>query len=73
MYQESARTLKSVIQDAPYFDAYSDFQKYTMKTSGLQGRLYFKSLRLLLTGAEHGPEISDIYRHLKNYLAEVVK
>ncbi len=73
MYQESAQTLKAVIQNAPFFEEYTDFEQHTMKASGLKGRFYFKSLRLLLTGAEHGPEISDIYKYLKNYLAEVVK
>ncbi len=72
-YQQSAQTLKSVIQEAPFFEEYSDFQNHTMQQSGLKGKFYFKSLRLLLTGAEHGPEISDIYKYLKNYLAEVVK
>ncbi len=72
-YQESTNILKPIIQNAPFFEEYADFQQYTMQHSGLKGKDYFKSLRLLLTGAEHGPEISDIYKYLKNYLAEVVK
>ncbi len=72
-YEESAQALKAAILNAPFFEEYADFQKHTMQQSGLKGKFYFKSLRLLLTGAEHGPEISDIYKYLKNYLAEVVK
>ncbi len=73
MFVDSVEALKAAIKAAPFFGEYSDFQKYTMKESGLKGKFYFKSLRLILTGAEHGPEIADIYKHLKNYLAEIVK
>jgi len=42
-----------------------------MKESGLKGKNFFNPLRLLLTGAEHGPELSDIYPLIKSYLLEV--
>ena len=32
-----------------------------MKISGLKGKNFFKPLRLFLTGAENGPELSKIY------------
>ncbi len=73
IYKESVDALKVAIQAAPYFKEYSDFQKHTMQESGLKDEFYFKSLRLILTGAQDGPELSDIYKNLKNYLAEVVK
>ena len=44
-----------------------------MKESGLKGKNFFKPLRILLTGAEHGPDIAEIYKHLKNYIGEIVK
>ncbi|HZF71409.1 hypothetical protein [Sulfuricurvum sp.] len=44
-----------------------------MEHSGLKGKNLFKPLRLLLSGAEHGPEMGDLYTHIKNYLKEVVK
>jgi len=30
-------------------------------------------LRVLLTGANSGPDLSDIYPHIKNYLGEIIK
>jgi glutamyl-tRNA synthetase len=44
-----------------------------MNESGLKGENFFKPLRLLLTGAGHGPDIADIYKYLKNYIGEIVK
>ena len=44
-----------------------------MQQSNLKGKNFFKPLRLLLTGTEHGPEVKDIYKALKNYIKEVAK
>ena len=44
-----------------------------MKESGLKDENFFQPLRLLLTGAEHGPDIAEIYKYLKNYIGEIVK
>jgi len=65
------RTMETLVQDAPMFAKYEDFQTYVMKESGLRGANFFKPLRLLLTGAEHGPELSDIYPLIKSYLLEI--
>ena len=70
---EQATKLKEVIKEAPYFEDYNEFKKYVMKTSELKGKNFFKPLRLLLTGAEHGPDISELYKYLKNYIGEIVK
>ncbi len=70
---ESANIMVDVIKNAPYFEEYDDFKKYIMKESGLKGENFFKPLRLLLTGAEHGPDIAGIYKYLKNYIGEIVK
>ena len=65
------RTMEILIQNAPMIDTFDDFKSYMMKESGLKGKNFFSPLRLLLTGAEHGPELSDIYPLLKSYLLEV--
>ncbi len=72
-FQESIDILKDTIKKAPYFEEYNEFKKYLMKESNLKGKNFFKPLRLLLTGAEHGPDISEIYKHIKNYIGEIVK
>ncbi len=70
---EDAEILKNVIIKAPHFEAFEDFKSYLMKESGLDAERFSKPLRLLLSGAEHGPEVADMYPYLKNYLGEIVK
>jgi len=65
------RTMETLIQDAPMFHDFSAFESYVMKETGLTGKDFFIPLRLLLTGAEHGPELSDIYPLIKAYILEI--
>lgn len=71
--KESADIMVKTIKSAPYFDAYDDFKNYIMKESGLKGKNFFRPLRLLLTGSEHGPDIALVYKYIKNYIGEIVK
>jgi len=68
---EQMRIMEKLIADAPMIDTFDEFKSYIMKESGLKGKNFFKPLRLLLSGAEHGPELSDIYPLIKSYLLEV--
>jgi len=70
---ESAESIKSVIMGAPYFDKYDEFKNYIIKESGLKGEDYSKALRILLTNAQDGPDLAEIYKYLKNYIGEIVK
>jgi len=70
---EQMRTLRDALKTAPKFETFDELESYLMKTTGLKGKNFFKPLRLLLTGSEHGPELSHLYPHLKSYLMEIVK
>ena len=70
-WSEEMRTLEALIQEAPMFTKFEDFKAYITKASGLKDEAFFKPLRLLLTGAEQGPELSDIYPLIKSYLLEI--
>jgi len=72
-FEEQAKIMTKTIKNAPYFEEYDDFKNYIMKESGLKGKNFFKPLRLLLTGAEHGPDVAEVYKYLKNYIGEIVK
>lgn len=65
------RTMETLIQDAPMFHEFSAFETYLLEKSGLSGKAFFGPLRLLLTGAQHGPELSDIYPLIKPYILEI--
>lgn len=72
-FEEQSEIMVETIKNAPYFEEYNDFKNYVMKESGLKGQSFFKPLRLLLTGADHGPDVSEIYKYLKNYIGEIIK
>ncbi len=72
-FAEAAKTISEAITNAPYFEEYEDFKSHIMKESGLNDQNFFKPLRLLLTGAEYGPDIALVYKYIKNYIGEIVK
>ena len=72
-FKKQSTLLRAAIKNAPYFDKYEDFKNHIMQASGLKGENFSKPLRLLLTGAEHGPDIAEIYKYLKNYIGEIAK
>ena len=70
---ETVAIIKPIIKDAPFMQSFNEFKSYLMKKSGLEEELFIKSLRFLLTGSMSGPEVSDMYPFLKNYLPEIIK
>jgi glutamyl-tRNA synthetase len=61
------------IKSAPYFEEYADLKAYITKETELEDEKIIQALRLLLTNAQQGPELSEIYKYLKNYLGEIIK
>ena len=72
-FAKQSALMIETIKNAPYFEEYNDFENYIMKKSGLKDENFLKPLCLVLTGAEHGPDIAEIYKYLKNYIGEIVK
>ena len=68
---EEMRAIEEIIQSAPMIDDFDDFTAHIVHMTGLKGENLFTPLRLLLTGAEDGPELSEIYPLIKSYLLEV--
>lgn len=65
------RIIEKIIADAPDFDTFNALKKHITKESGLKGKNLFKPLRILMTGAKNGPELSKIYPFIKSYILEV--
>ncbi|WP_456450378.1 glutamate--tRNA ligase [Hydrogenimonas sp.] len=70
---EAMRTLQHALKTAPLFEDFEDLAAYLAQSTGLRGDALETPLRLLLTGAEEGPELSALYPHLTSYLQEIVK
>jgi len=68
---EQMRIMEKLIWELPMIDTYDAFKSTMMKASGLTGENFSKPLRILLTGADQGPELSDVYPLIKPYLLEV--
>jgi len=72
-FAEQTTSIATIIKTAPYFDKYDDFKNHIMKETGLKDNELSTPLRLLLTNAQDGPDISKIYKYIKNYIGEIVK
>ena len=68
---EQMIVIKNIISDAPYFETFNELTKHIMDKSGIEEENLFMPLRVLLTGAEDGPKLSEIYPFIKSYILEV--
>ena len=66
------KTIQELIIYAPMIESFDLFISYLTKESDIEEKDLLKPLRLLLTGADEGPELRDIYPLIKPYLLEVV-
>jgi len=72
-FEEEFKTLKECLSKAPFIEDFNDLKKYITQQTGLKGKKLFMPLRFALTGATSGPNLSEIYPLIKNYLGEIVK
>ena len=70
---EQTQFIAKTIQNAPYFDKYDDFKSYISKETGIEEENFLQPLRLLLTNAQSGPDLAEVYKYIKNYLGEIIK
>ncbi|MCG3650647.1 glutamate--tRNA ligase [Aliarcobacter butzleri] len=72
-FKNEFKAIKECLQKAAYFDNYEDLKNYIVNETSLKGKNLFKPLRYILTGVENGPNLSDIYPLIKNYLGDIIK
>ncbi len=67
-------TLQKMLQTQDFTkEDYENFKTQAMNHSNLKGKKFFKALRFLLTGYEHGPELSDLFPILRLYLQDIIR
>ena len=72
-FEQESKNIKEALKIAPYFENYDDLKDYVVEKTGLKGKNLFKPLRYILTGVENGPNLTDIYPFIKNYIGEITK
>lgn len=66
--------LRAMIEEfSPALKDFEAFKKEAMERSGLKGKPFFKSLRLLLTGSENGPELSDLFEYTRFFFNDIIR
>ncbi len=71
-FEEELKILKECLQQAPFIDQFDDFEKYIIQHTDLTKEKLLIPLRFTLTGVKSGPDLSEIYPLIKNYLGEIV-
>jgi glutamyl-tRNA synthetase len=72
-FADKLKLLKEASKDLPYYKNFDEFKNILSEKSGLKGEELLKPLHILLTNKESGPNLNDIYPHIKNYLGEIIK
>jgi glutamyl-tRNA synthetase len=68
---EEMGILADIIALAKPFGEYQAFKEHLIAQSGLTNESLEMPLRLLLTGREDGPKLSEIYPFIKSYILEI--
>lgn len=72
-FAKEAQILRDKIQKLEKIENYEEFKKELMEKSELKGKKFFMPLRLLLTGKEHGPDLSELFNLIKKDIKEISK
>ena len=72
-FEQNAQILREKIAEFVQIPAeFGEFKANLMEKSGLKGKNFFMPLRLLLTGEEHGPELSELWAYIKDDIKEII-
>jgi glutamyl-tRNA synthetase len=72
-FEKEFAQIKECLENAPYQDNFSDLEKYITEQTALKEENLSKPLRYILTGANKGPALCELYPLIKNYLGEIIK
>jgi glutamyl-tRNA synthetase len=72
-FEEEFLKVKECLQKAPFFNDFEELKKYISEQTNLKDENLLKPLKYLLTGANDGVNITDIYPFIKNYIGEIVR
>ena len=68
-FQRELKIIEECLSNAPFINHFNELQKYIKDKTGLNDETL---LRVALTGAKTGPNLSEIYPLIKNYIGEII-
>ena len=71
-FEKESLILKEALEKCELKESYEEFKQELIKLSGLKGKI-FMPLRIVLTGSTHGPELNELYPHLKPFIKELAR
>lgn len=71
-WQKEADEIRKVILNMQIPYSFDELKIVISDETNLKGKSLFMPLRLLLTGAEHGPELKDLYPLIRSDIKEIV-
>lgn len=71
-WQKEADEIRKVILNMQIPHSFDELKIVISDETNLKGKSLFMPLRLLLTGAEHGPELKDLYPLIRSDIKEIV-
>lgn len=71
-WKDNALMIKKAILDMEIYPDYDEFKNSIIAQTKLKGKALFMPLRLLLSGADHGPDLKDLYPLIKDDIKEIV-
>ncbi|MEA1914700.1 MAG: glutamate--tRNA ligase, partial [Campylobacterota bacterium] len=72
-FEKEYLKIKQCMQNAPFIHDFTQLKKYIADQTGLEEKSLLKPLRYILTGEFNGPNLSDVYPLIRNYLGEIIK
>ncbi|EPH5216398.1 glutamate--tRNA ligase [Campylobacter upsaliensis] len=72
-FEKESLILKEALEKCELKESYEEFKQELIKLSGLKGKNFFMPLRIVLTGSAHGPELNELYPHLKPFIKELAR
>lgn len=73
-YQKIVNFLAGILEKSGDFSStsYDELKAQITQNTELKGKALFKPLRFILSGAEHGPEIADLWVILRHFMREIL-
>ena len=71
-WQKEADEIRKIILNMQIPHSFDELKIVISDETNLKGKSLFMPLRLLLTGAEHGPELKDLYPLIRSDIKEIV-